>query len=173
MIISDHASGSLMKKNFYAHWAIVSLLLLIGFLCFGPSADTRPIGIPANKDNSRVAGSKSAKEYARLIEKLRAQRALVKSTNERVRQPFFLVSGRIMKVNNETIQVFEYSNPATTESQAMRVSPDGRTIGNSKPSWMSTPHFFKSQKLIVIYVGDDQTILRILQAELGKQFAGG
>jgi hypothetical protein len=88
-------------------------------------------------------------------------------------QPFFSASGRIMKVNNEAIQVFEYSKPATTESQAKRVSPDGKTIGNSKPSWMSTPHFFKSQKLILIYVGDDQTILRILQAELGKQFAGG
>ena len=162
-----------MNKNFYAHWAIVSLLLLIGFLCFGSRADARPIGFPANKDNSRVPGSKPPKEYARLIGKLRAQGALVKSTNERVRQPFFLVSGRIIKVNNENIQVFEYSNPATTDSQAKRVSPDGKTIGNSKPSWMSTPHFFKSQKLIVIYVGDDQTVLRILQAELGNQFAGG
>jgi hypothetical protein len=161
-----------MNKNFYAHWAIVSLLLLIGFLCFGPRADARPIGFPGDKDNSLVPGSKP-KEYARLIGKLRARRALVKSTNERVRQPFFLVSGRIMKVNNENIQVFEYSNPATTDSQAKRVSPDGKTIGNNKPSWMSTPHFFKSQKLIVIYVGDDQTVLRILQAELGNQFAGG
>lgn len=154
-----------MNKSFYAYCAIVSLLLLIGFLRFGMTAYALP--------DSRIHGSKPPKEYARLIRKLRAQGALVKTTNERVRQPFFLVSGRIIKVNKENIQVFEYSNPATTESQAKLVSPDGRTIGNSKPSWMSTPHFFKSQKLIVIYIGDDKTILRILQGALGEQFAGG
>lgn len=116
---------------------------------------------------------KPALEYSRLIGKLRSQGANVKSSKEKVRQPFFSVTGRIMKVNGEALQVFEYSNLAITQAQAKQVSLDGKTIGNSKPSWMSTPHFFKSQKLIVIYVGDDQTILKILQAELGNQFAGG
>jgi hypothetical protein len=162
-----------MNKSFYAYWAIVSLLLLNGSLCFGTSADASPVGLSANKGNSHVARGKSPKEYARLIAKLRAQGARASSTGERVRQPFFSVSGRIMKINNENIQVFEYSNPATTQSQAKRVSPNGKTIGATKPSWMSTPHFFKSNKLIIIYVGDDQVILRILRAELGEQFAGG
>ena len=161
-----------MNENFYVYWAILSLLLSC-FLCLGPRAEAHPIGPQAYQDNSRVSETRAPKEYARLMGKLRAQRAQVKSANERVRQPFFLVSGRIIKVNKENIQVFEYSNPATTESQAKRVSPDGKTIGNSKPSWMSTPHFFKSQKLIVIYIGDDKTILRILQDALGEQFAGG
>ena len=157
----------------YLYWAVVSLLLLTASLCFERSVDAHRIALPANKVNSTVAGGKPANEYARLMRKLRAQQASIKSTKEKVRQPFFSVSGRIMKVNNEAIQVFEYFNPATTQIQAKRVSPDGKTIGNIKPSWMSTPHFFKSAKLIVIYVGDDQTILRILQAELGNQFAGG
>ena len=142
------------------------------YLCLGPRADARAIGPRAYQDNSRISKSRPD-ELAQLMGKLRAQRAQVKSTTERVRQPFFLVSGRIIKVNKENIQVFEYSNAATAESQAKLVSPNGRTIGNSKPSWMATPHFFKSQKLIVIYIGDDKTILRILQGALGDQFAGG
>jgi hypothetical protein len=162
-----------MKKSTCAHWSIVSLLLVNGFLFLGRSADGRPISVAANTGNSHVVASKSPKEYARLIGKFRGQGATVRSTREKVRQPFFSVPGRIMRINNEAIQVFEYSNPATTESQAKQVSPNGKTIGSSKPSWMSTPHFFKSQKLIVIYVGDDQTILKILQAVLGNQFAGG
>ncbi|MBC8031928.1 MAG: hypothetical protein H7Z16_17730 [Pyrinomonadaceae bacterium] len=162
-----------MKRSFCVYWAVVSLSLLTGTLCLGPLAEARPIGLPANKGESHVAGSKFYKDYTRLIVKLRAQGASVKSTKERVRQPFFLVSGRIMKINNQAIQVFEYSNPANTENQAKLVGKDGKTIGNTKPTWMSTPHFFKSQKLIVLYVGDDQTILRILQTELGNQFAGG
>lgn len=163
-----------MNWSFYSPWPIVSLLLMNSSLCFGPwTADARPIGPPPNLSDLQVSRSKLPKEYARLIGKLRAQGASVRSTGEKVRQPFFTVSGRILKLNNEAIQVFEYSNLATAESQAKRVSADGKTIGNSKPSWMSTPHFFKSQKVIVIYVGDDQTTLRILQAELGNQFAGG
>jgi hypothetical protein len=162
-----------MKKSTCAHWSIVSFFLLSGFFFLGRLADGRPTGLATKKCNCNVLASKSPKEYSRLIGKLRAQGATVKSTGEKVRQPFFSVSGRIMTINNEAIQVFEYSNPATTENQAKQVSPDGKTIGNSKPSWMSTPHFFKSQKLIVIYVGDDQTVLKTLQAELGNQFAGG
>lgn len=159
-----------MKRCFCAHCRVALLLLVNGVWGFGFLADARPIRLGASE--SHVAGHKSHKEYARLVVKLRSHGASVKSTNEKVRQPFFSVPGRIIKVNNEVVQVFEYLNPATTQSQAERVSPDGKTIGNSKPSWMSTPHFFKSQKLIVLYVGDDQTILRILQAEMGKQFAG-
>lgn len=161
-----------MNQISYFHWAIFSLLPLSCALCLGPKADARAIGPQAYRDN-RISETRALREYARLIGKLRVQRARVKSSNERVRQPFFLVSGRIIQVNKENIQVFEYSNPATAESQAKLVSPDGRTIGNSKPSWMATPHFFKSQKLIVIYIGDDKTILRILQGALGDQFAGG
>lgn len=162
-----------MNRNFYAHWPNVWLLILISCLYFEPKADARSIDFPANKDKSRVPVSKSSNEYGRLVGKLRAQGAFVRSTKEKVRQPFFSVPGRILKVNNEAIQLFEYSNRVTAQNQARSVSSDGKTIGNSKPSWMSTPHFFKSQKLIVIYVGDDKTILRILQGALGDQFAGG
>ena len=161
-----------MNKDSFVHWAIPSLLLLNCSLCLGTRAEARVMGPQTYQDNSRISKS-GPNGLAQLMGKLRAQRAQVKSSNERVRQPFFLVSGRIIKVNKENIQVFEYSNAATAESQAKLVSPDGRTIGNSKPSWMATPHFFKSQKLIVIYIGDDKTILRILQGALGDQFAGG
>jgi hypothetical protein len=162
-----------MKETSGAHWATVSLFLLIGYLCSGPSAVARPISPPANKGNSYVPGSKSPKEYARLIAKLRAQGASARSTRERVRQPFFSVPGRIMTVNSESIQVFEYSNSATSENQAKRVSPDGKTIGNSKPSWMAPPHFFKSRNLIVLYVGANESTLKVLRATLGPEFAGG
>ena len=160
-------------KSSWSDWAIVSLLLLNGFLFFGPSADARPIGLPANTGNFHVLPSKSPKGYARLIGKLRAQGVSARSTRERVRQPFFSVPGRIMTVNDEAIQVFEYSNPATSESQARRVSADGNTIGNSKPSWMASPHFFKDGNLIVLYVGSNESILKVLRTTLGPQFAGG
>jgi hypothetical protein len=38
---------------------------------------------------------------------------------------------------------------------------------------MAPPHFFRSGKLIVLYVGANESILKVLQASLGAQFAGG
>jgi aconitase B len=112
-------------------------------------------------------------EVLRLVKNLRAQGASVALTNDKVSQPFFSGASRIISVNGQVVQLFEYAQVSKANSEAKRVSPNGMTIGTSKPSWLSTPHFFKTEKLIVLYVGDDQTILRVLQAGLGRQFAGG
>jgi len=83
------------------------------------------------------------------------------------------VAARIINVNGQGIQIFEYAQVSKAGIEAKRVSSNGMTIGTTKPSWLSTPHFFKRKKLIVLYVGDDQTILRVLLSTLGNQFAGG
>lgn len=164
----NRQSGSL------SYWCGMMALLLLPALALKQAGHYRhKMETTASALHLPIGRVKPSLKYPRLIAKLRRQGAKVKSSKEKVRQPFFSVTGRIMKVNDESVQVFEYSNLATIQAQAKQISLDGKTIGNSKPSWMSTPHFFKSQKLIVIYVGDDQTILKILQAELGNQFAGG
>jgi hypothetical protein len=117
--------------------------------------------------------ARSATELSKLIKNLRAKGATVVSTNERISQPFFSVPARIINVNGEGVQVFEYARASALEGEAKGVSSDGMTIGTSKPSWMAPPHFFKSGKLIVLYVGANESILKVLQTSLGVQFAGG
>ena len=78
-----------------------------------------------------------------------------------------------MKINGEAVQIFEYSTPSAANADAKLVSADGTTIGISKPTWMAPPYFFKSGKLIVLYVGGNQTIVELLRTALGNQFAGG
>ena len=77
-----------------------------------------------------------------------------------------------MKISGEALQVFEYARASAADADASRVSGDGTTIGTSKPTWMATPHFFKSGKLIVLYVGGNQTVVDLLRTALGNQFAG-
>lgn len=117
--------------------------------------------------------SRKTSDYLGLIKNLRGKGANVESTKEKVSQPFFSVPGRIIRVNNGFLQVFEYPHAAAADSEAKRVNPDGMSIGTSKPSWMATPHFFRSGKLIVLFLGDDQSLLKILQTTIGFQFAGG
>jgi hypothetical protein len=71
------------------------------------------------------------------------------------------------------VQVFEYPDRAKAEKDAARVSADGMTIGTAKPHWLAPPHFFRRGKLIVLYVGNDEQVLRALQERLGPAFAGG
>jgi hypothetical protein len=40
-------------------------------------------------------------------------------------------------------------------------------------TWIATPHFFSSGRLLVLYVGDNNEILSMLEQLLGPQFTGG
>lgn len=116
--------------------------------------------------------AKSSTELRSLMKKLRSQGAKVALTGEKVEQPFFSVPARILNINGVGIQVFQYSSPSAAHKEAMLVSSDGMSIGGSKPAWMGPPHFFKSGRLIVLYLGNDHTILKTIHGALGKQFAG-
>lgn len=110
-------------------------------------------------------------DYVSLIDQLRAAGATVESAGA-VSQPFFSVKGQVIKVNGEDVQVFEYTDAAAAEAEAATVSPDGGSIGTSMVTWVAAPHFYKTGKLIVLYIGNNQTSLAALETALGPQFAG-
>lgn len=107
-----------------------------------------------------------------LVGRLQANDANVE-TNGTVSQPFFTPEGQIIAVNGQDVQVFEYDSEAAANAEADLVSPDGSSVGTSMMSWMATPHFYKSGKLIVLYVGDQAATIELLEEVLGAQFAGG
>ncbi|MEO8434611.1 MAG: hypothetical protein ABI596_06925 [Pyrinomonadaceae bacterium] len=151
---------------------LIVLFLFTAPLIFGQSARHRHRNKARPARTHSSSKTKSA-ELVRLSETIRAHDGTVALTRERVSQPFFSVAGRIININGEALQVFEYATPAAANAEARRVSADGTTIGTSKPTWMATPHFFKSGKLIVLYIGGNQTILDLLRRTSGNQFAGG
>ena len=151
----------------------LTILLLLSGSFTEESAGTRHRHQPGARRTHRGSSAPSTKGLSNLIKGLRARGATVALSSERISQPFFSVASRIINVNGQGVQVFEYAQASKADSEAKRVSSNGLTIGTSKPSWLSIPHFFKTGKLIVLYVGDDQTILRILQSSLDNQFAGG
>ena len=58
------------------------------------------------------------------------------------------------------------------EVDAEAIGPDG-SIRTMQISWTGTPHFFRRERVIVIYVGEDQAVLDYLTEALGPRFAGG
>jgi len=130
-------------------------------------------GNASASDHSRQGEPRSprATGYASLAANLRAAGASVR-LGAKVDQPFFPVSGRLIEVHGEDVQVFEFADAAAAKAQAAPISPTGTTIGTTKVQWIGAPHFYRKDRLLVLYVGDSERVLKALETVLGPQFAG-
>ena len=128
---------------------------------------------PSNPNQPQQGGSRArpVTDYASLVDYFRAAGIKVQAEGE-VKQPFLSVTGRVIKVHGEDVQVFQYSSAMAMEAQAARISRDGMAVGTSKIHWLGPPHFFKKEKLLVLYIGDEAKTLKTLETALGRQFAG-
>ena len=117
------------------------------------------------------SGNLAITDLRGLMRRLQAAGLAVKRGG-RVSQPFFSVRGSILTLNGEQVQVFEYANTRIAEKDAQKVSATGSGIGMSMPMWIAPPHFYKSGRLIVLYLGESQFVIKALEGELGPQFAG-
>ena len=143
----------------------IGLLWVLAFLVSGcannaqtasPSPTTEPLAV---------------EDKASLIAALEAAGATVE-LGEPISQPFFTPEGSIVKVNGADVQIFEYESSEAMANEASQVSADGGSIGTSMATWMDTPHFYKTGRIIVLYVGSDIAVLDLLEETLGPQFAG-
>jgi hypothetical protein len=106
-----------------------------------------------------------------LINRLRANGEKVGRAGK-VSQPFFSVKGQVITIGGEHVQVFEYASAKAAEREAKSVSGSGSSAGATMPLWVAPPHFYKNGRLIVLYVGENSTVIKALERILGPQFAG-
>jgi hypothetical protein len=90
-----------------------------------------------------------------------------------VDQPFFSVPGQIIVVNGEEVQVFAYPDSTAAETEAAQISPDASSVGTSMLSWVATPHFYTGDRLIVLFVGENDAVTNTLADVLGEPIAEG
>ena len=86
-------------------------------------------------------------------------------------QPFFSVDAKIIKMYGEEVQTFEYRTIDDAQNDIDEVTPDGQ-FRNVNVIWVGTPHFYRSDRLIILYVGDHVDIIHRLEDLFGPQFAG-
>ncbi len=143
----------------------MGLLLMLTFLVNG-CANNSQVASPIP-----TAERLALEDKASLIAALEAAGAMVEA-GEPISQTFFTPEGSIIKVNSADVQVFEYNSSDEMENEASQVSSDGGSIGTSMVTWMDTPHFYKTGRIIVLYLGSDAAVLDLLEGTLGPQFAG-
>ena len=77
---------------------------------------------------------------------------------------------------SDNISVYLYENSDRMEKDASYLSNDGFSYNNGKESidieWVSYPHFFKSENMIILYVGENSKIVEALEELVDPQFVG-
>ena len=154
-----------MKRGIY----LLTSLLVVAMLFAACAPRSQATDVPDAGPTTSHGGP--VEDYVSLADALRAAGADVQP-GDTVEQPFFSVTGQIIQVNGADVQVFEYESAEALEADASQVAPDGGSVGTSMVTWMATPHFFKSGRVLVLYVGDDTTVYDLLKGVLGEQFAG-
>ncbi len=147
-----------MKKNWLLAVGLVLVLAIVGLA--GCVSKEPP-----------VSHGGPVTDYVSLIDNLRQAGATVEPAGE-LTQPFFSVNSRVIVVNGGDVQVFEYADAAAAEAEAALVSPDGFSVGTSMIGWVASPHFYRVEKLIVLYIGDSEAVTDVLKSVLGQQFTG-
>lgn len=76
------------------------------------------------------------------------------------------------------LSVFLYDSKNEANLDSYRISADGFSYENSEEGkvrsigWIAPPHFYKYRNLIILYVGSDEEIIKLLSDNFGNQIAG-
>ena len=149
-----------------------------------PQTETQPGA--AEQSGTGVAGLSHGGpvvDHVTLVDQLRAQGLTVEPTGE-VEQPFLRGRGTILRISGDAVQQpadlqsydyndtdFEGQGAAAAAADAQQIGPDGNPR-TAMITWVEPPHFFRKERVLVLYVGSDPAVLNVLTELLGPQFAG-
>jgi len=144
-------------------WRIVSILLFVFASAMG--------GCGKSTTSNPTPEPLVIADQTSLLKALQAAGATVEG-GDSVIQDFFSPEGSLVQANGVDIQVFEYESPEVMEQEASQVAPDGSSVGTSMMMWVDAPHFYKTGRIITLYLGKDENTLNLLRQVIGDQFAG-
>ena len=143
-----------------------------------PNPTPTPISSPTPTPTAPIT------DLASLIDNLREAGATV-DTKYVTQEPGFPVDVHVITVNGKYVHVLEYEDAAAADAdaEAISISPRSFSINCSTNNvtcqmvwsqlrWSGPPHIYKVSKLIVLYAGDNQAVINVLETTLGPQFAG-
>lgn len=123
------------------------------------------------------------RDHVSFVDNLRAAGFSVSPSGD-VQQPFLRARGTLLQISGggvsapAEVQSFNYDDRdlgtdglAAAQADADQIQPDGQPK-TARVTWSGPPHFFRKERLIVLYVGSDPRLLQTLIDLLGPQFAG-
>lgn len=156
-----------MKKMIALFFMLICLLETVS--CTGETNETSDMGILSNEG---LEPRKAVESISKLFEE---NGYYTKYENV---EHFILTGDRYALFLDEDfgklVSIYSYETADDAQADAKGVSQDGYSTTNAVCiDWISTPHFFLYNNLILQYTGTDKSILAILTDLCGEQFAGG
>ena len=138
--------------------AAISLLPIVG--CGGRGASGEPIAAP---------------DYQKILGRLQDWDLKLAEIGE-IRMSCYSVNPRVLLVGGGTLEVYEYRDQSSAAVAIARISPGyfiAQVAATGLTEKASSPHFYKGDRLLVIYTGTDTRVVEALDGALGPEFADG
>jgi hypothetical protein len=89
-------------------------------------------------------------------------------------RPYFSVPSEDYKILGGSITIYEYKPEDKDKiiSDLKTITENGTVINGTKISWLKAPHLYKKGRIVVIYDGDNESILTNLKDLLGNSLLG-
>lgn len=129
------------------------------------TAAVSPLPTPAVAESPLGAPESRVEDLAGLVSALQAAGATVE-TGDKIEQPFFEVQGQTLKVDGQSVEVFEWADEASREAVSRTITPQGQ-FGTTMVEWTGTPHFWAAGKIIALYVGENVEVVDLLTGAMG------
>ena len=123
------------------------------------------------------------RDHVSFVDNLRAQGLTVEIVGN-VQQPFLRPPGTKLRISGGAltqpaeVESFNYDDTdlqmngiRAADQDTSQIQPNG-TPKTATVTWNGPPHFFRTQRVLVLYVGTDPAVLKLLADTLGPQFAG-
>jgi hypothetical protein len=115
-------------------------------------------------------------DYAHLVDRLRAAGATVAAVGTAAGAYGLHGEGRAILVDGARVAVYEYGDAGGAEADAAHISADGTMFtwpGKAMiVDFVDPPHWYRSGRILALYVGTDASIQALLEKQLGAPFAG-
>jgi hypothetical protein len=107
-----------------------------------------------------------------LLADLAGEGARVEASPGRITKPYLSVPGRIVQVDGQPVQVFQYADTAALAADVAGLAPSASSIDGVPLAWPAAPHFWRKGGLLALAVSNDQALVELISRVMGPQFAG-
>ncbi len=128
-----------------------------------PAAAPTPTAAPADE---------AAYALEAFLADLAAAGAQATPAPTRVNKPYLSVPGVLVRVDGQPVQVFQYADAAALADDVAGLAPSASSIDGVPLVWPAAPHFWRKGGLLALAVSNDQTLVDLISAVMGPQFAG-
>ena len=111
----------------------------------------------------------AVEDYEGLVSFMRSRMLDVVEVGE-AEIPCLLVNPKVVLANGGTVEIYEYENAETVGIAVRGILPNRFETADVEVEPYF--HYYRGNKLVVRYIGDDAEVIAVLESALGPQFAG-